>query len=96
MFKLNAYFTATAVAFLVSLPGFAAAQGDALDSGMLEELVVTGTSRARSAFDSPLTVTQFGEEELEALSSNSQADILRFVPGLKAEGGGGKLPPISL
>lgn len=57
----------------------------------LEEVVVTGTSRGRSEFNTPLAVTQFDESELRKYSSNSQADILRAVPGIKAEGGGGEV-----
>ncbi|RMF15622.1 MAG: TonB-dependent receptor [Alphaproteobacteria bacterium] len=61
------------------------------DVGEIEEIVVTGTSRLRSAFSAPLSVTQMNEEELSLYSFNSQADILRTVPGIRAEGGGGEV-----
>ncbi|MEM8490877.1 MAG: TonB-dependent receptor [Pseudomonadota bacterium] len=58
---------------------------------VLEEVVVTGTARARAEFDTPLTVTALDESDLNKYTSNSQADILRQVPGIKAEGGGGEV-----
>lgn len=58
----------------------------------LEEIVVTGTSVRRTAFETPLTVSSFSEEDLRTFSgSGSQADILQQIPGLKAEGGGGEV-----
>lgn len=57
----------------------------------LEEVVVTGTTLARTGFETPLSVSQLNEEDLMRLRANSQADILTTVPGLKAEGGGGEL-----
>ncbi len=57
----------------------------------LEEIVVTGTSRARRAFSAPNSVTLMDEEALSRYSFNSQADILRNIPGLRAEGGGGEV-----
>jgi len=56
-----------------------------------QEIVVTGTSKGRAAFNSPVVTTSFGGESLARLSSNSQADILASVPALKAEGGGGEV-----
>ncbi|MGH8236982.1 MAG: TonB-dependent receptor domain-containing protein, partial [Steroidobacteraceae bacterium] len=60
-------------------------------TSMLEEIVVTGTSIARSALDSPLSATSLNEEQLTRLTSNSQADILSSVPGIKTEGPGGEV-----
>jgi outer membrane receptor protein involved in Fe transport len=57
----------------------------------LEEIVVTGTSLARSAVDTPLAVTSFDEDRLAKLTASSQADILNSVPTIKAEGGGGEV-----
>ncbi len=57
----------------------------------LEEIIVTGTSRARRAFSAPNSVTLMDEETLSRYSFNSQADILRNIPGLRAEGGGGEV-----
>jgi iron complex outermembrane recepter protein len=61
------------------------------EGNQLEEIVVTGTSLARSAVDTPLAVTSFDEDRLAKLTSNSQADILNSVPTIKAEGGGGEV-----
>ena len=57
----------------------------------VEEVIVTGTARSRTSFDTPVQVTSFDEDLLRKVSSSSQADILRVVPGVKPEGGGGEV-----
>jgi outer membrane receptor protein involved in Fe transport len=57
----------------------------------METVVVTGTGVARTAHNSPISVTQVDKARLEKLTANSQADILATVKGLKAEGGGGEV-----
>src|SRR5689334_1725058 len=82
-----------AIAFM-TLPtaGRADDSDQSADEGApLEEVVVTGTSRARAAYDTPLAATTLDADRLSTLSSNSQADILNSVPTIKAEGGGGEV-----
>lgn len=57
----------------------------------LDEVVVTGSFTGRTQKASPMSITLIGTEQLQRLSSNSQADILRTVPGITAEGGGGEV-----
>jgi outer membrane cobalamin receptor len=57
----------------------------------LDDVVVTATFSERTQFNSPLSMTAVGAKQLQQLSSNSQADILRIVPGIHAEGGGGEV-----
>jgi iron complex outermembrane receptor protein len=57
----------------------------------LEEIVVTGTSLARTVLDTPLAATSIDEDRLARLTASSQADILNSVPTIKAEGGGGEV-----
>lgn len=57
----------------------------------LDEVVVTGTFTGRSQKNSPMSLTVLNGDQLARLSSNSQADILRTVPGITAEGGGGEV-----
>jgi len=61
------------------------------ESEDVEEVLITGTSLARAAHDTPLAATTFDEDKLQMLTSNSQADILSSVPTIKAEGGGGEV-----
>jgi iron complex outermembrane recepter protein len=56
-----------------------------------ETIVVTGTSLARAAFDTPLAVQTRDAHELARLGTSSQADILSSMPTIKAEGGGGEV-----
>ena len=82
-----------AVATLLPLPMLAFSQGnaDTDDEEALEEIIVTGTSKARASFVTPFSAAQLDEERLNNFTYNSQADLLRFVPGIKAEGGGGEV-----
>ncbi len=57
----------------------------------LDEIVVTGTFTGRSQKNSPMSLTVLNGKQLTRLSANSQADILRTVPGITAEGGGGEV-----
>ena len=57
----------------------------------LDAVVVTGTFAERSLFNSPQSLTRVDATQLSTLTANSQADILRTVPGIHAEGGGGEV-----
>ncbi len=61
------------------------------DALALDEVVVTGTFTGRTQKNSPMSLTVLNAAQLAKLSSNSQADILRTVPGITAEGGGGEV-----
>ncbi|HHB79635.1 MAG TPA: TonB-dependent receptor [Saprospiraceae bacterium] len=61
------------------------------DNMSLDEVVVTGTFGSRSQKESPISMTYLNSAQIEALATNSQADILRTVPGITAEGGGGEV-----
>ncbi|MFL6785270.1 MAG: TonB-dependent receptor domain-containing protein [Sphingomicrobium sp.] len=54
-------------------------------------IIITGTSRARAAFNTPLAVTSLGEARLQKIASSSQADILNTIPTLKGDAGGGEV-----
>lgn len=56
----------------------------------LDEIVLTASSTFRSQKQAPLSISSKGIKEITRLSANSQADILRDVPGITAEGGGGE------
>ncbi|KPF86726.1 hypothetical protein IP70_06060 [alpha proteobacterium AAP38] len=68
--------TTTALALLA---GPAIAQ----DSGLLEEIVVTGSRIARPAEQSPVPVTALGEAELSARGITSISDALSRLPALQ-------------
>jgi iron complex outermembrane recepter protein len=56
-----------------------------------ETIIITGTSVARAAFDTPLAVQTRDADELARLGTSSQADILNSIPTIKAEAGGGEV-----
>ncbi len=62
-----------------------------LDNLSLNEVVVTGTFSGRTQKESPMSMTMLNAARLQQLSSNSQADVLRTIPGITAEGGGGEV-----
>jgi outer membrane receptor protein involved in Fe transport len=61
------------------------------EAELTEEIVVTGTSAARAAVNTPLAVTSVEPERLARLPSSSQADVLNTVPTIKADAGGGEV-----
>lgn len=62
-----------------------------VDALGLSEVVITGTFSGRTQKDAPMSLTVIKGKQLQQLASNSQADILRTVPGITAEGGGGEV-----
>ncbi|MEM6347534.1 MAG: TonB-dependent receptor [Bacteroidota bacterium] len=61
------------------------------DNLSLDAVVITGTFGTRSQKNAPISMTYLSADKLQTLSSNSQADILRTIPGITAEGGGGEV-----
>lgn len=57
----------------------------------IETVVVTGTFATRTQKETPLSMTYLSSKKLTQLQANSQADVLRTVPGITAEGGGGEV-----
>ena len=56
-----------------------------------ETIIIIGTNVERRSHDSPIAITELNERQVQQISFTSQADILRHLPGIKAEGGGGEL-----
>lgn len=57
----------------------------------LSSLVVTATNSRRIQQAMPLSISSFNEAKIQKAKFNSNADILRGVPGITAEGGGGEV-----
>lgn len=76
----------------VELSGTTVSLAIVLEAGgsQLDEVVLTGSSTFRSQKQAPLSISSVKIKEITKLSANSQADILRTVPGITAEGGGGE------
>ena len=81
---------AGAASFCFAMP--ALAQDNSIDDEDMDTIIVTGTKTARTAQDTPLSVTTLDDSKLRTFAgSGSQADMLMQVPGLKLEGGGGEV-----
>ena len=57
----------------------------------LDEVVLTATSAKRSQKETPMSITSFGAKQLSQANMSSQADILKSVPGITTENGGGEV-----
>ncbi len=57
----------------------------------LETIVVTGTFSTRTQKETPMSLTYLSAKRIQQLAANSQSDILRTIPGIRAEGGGGEV-----
>lgn len=83
---------ACAVSLLFVAPVFAQEEGSDNQNGEeYENIVITGSSVARTEADTPAKTTLISQEEIANTGFSSQADILMTVPGIKVEGGGGEV-----
>lgn len=69
-----------ALAIVSALPGVAVAATD--------DMTVTATGNARSAFEAPMMVSVIDATDPENQTASSAADLLRHVPGLTLDGTG--------
>jgi len=60
----------------------------AANENVLEEILVTARNRAESLQDVPVTVSAFGEEELERFGVVALTDVGRLVPNMQIHSGG--------
>ena len=61
------------------------------DVMQMEGAIVTATRTERTQREATNSVSVLGAEEIQTITPNSQADILRSVPGVHTEGGGGEV-----
>ncbi len=59
-------------------------------SNTLDEVVLTSSATFRSQKNVPMSISSVKQSSITKISPNSQADIIRSVPGITAEGGGGE------
>jgi outer membrane receptor protein involved in Fe transport len=92
---------ATSFGFLAAFPVLAAEQGastppasappeNVSDGLSLEEVVVTATANRVSKMDSSVSVSTLDSSQLQQLQPTSAADVLRDIPGIRAEASGGE------
>ena len=61
------------------------------DIANLDQIIVTGTATSRKQKESTGSLTQLNARQLQATSGFSLADVLRVIPGVHAENGGGEV-----
>lgn len=84
--KTPFYRTTLAVAVLSAIGATAV---NAQESLMLEEVIVTGTIQGKSKMDTSLSVTTLSAARAEAFVPRGTVDVLRSIPGIRAEATGG-------
>lgn len=57
----------------------------------LGQIVVTASNSKRVQQVTPMSITILNETKIAKVKFNSQADVLRSIPGITAEGGGGEI-----
>jgi len=67
----------------------AAAEGDTPQKGN-EEVFSTGVAKGRDRLDSATSTSALKASEIDKIGARSVADILRTIPGIRAEAGGGE------
>ncbi len=68
------------------------AENDASDENfesVLEEVIITGTSRPTTKFESTMSVTAIPAAEVQKFAARSTAEIFRTIPGIQSESTGG-------
>lgn len=60
------------------------------EENSLDQVVLTASSTFRSQKNTPMSISSVKQKDITKLSANSQADVLRSIPGITAEGGGGE------
>lgn len=80
----------TAPALAQTAPAAEAAKEDPNDTLKLERIVVTGTSTARSKMKSSISASTLDLEQIQKSGATSAAEVLRSVPGIRAESSGGE------
>ena len=68
-----------------------ATPGESAREKRLEEVLVTGSPKAKTEVQTAYSTTSLNAIEIERANTNSLADIVRSVPGVTAEGGGGSV-----
>ena len=82
-----------AAAALLPLVGAQAQTAPAQPAGdglKLDQVVITGTSTARSKMQQSVSVSTIGSEQIATSGALSAAELLRTVPGVRSESSGGE------
>ena len=74
-------------------PPVAATDASAANTNTLDEVVVTATAQSTRKLDASFQVTTASLEEIHNVDPSSSADLLKIVPSVWAESGGGQAGP---
>ncbi|RVT49426.1 TonB-dependent receptor [Rubrivivax albus] len=97
--RLAALMAASSAVALLSAPAFgqdkkaedakAAEEAAKADGLNLERIVITATSVAKSKMRSSVSVTDIGGDQVQDLGARSEAEVLKLIPGIRAESSAG-------
>ncbi len=80
----------TAVAAETAAPATTAEAAAPADGLKLERVVVTGTARGQSKMKTSVSVSTMDDDAITRAAPTSAAELLRSIPGLRAESSGGE------
>ncbi len=60
-----------------------------LDTSLVGDIVVTATRNAQSAYDTPVSISRIGGDDVAQIGAKHQADLLNQVPGAYVQRGSG-------
>jgi len=89
--KRSTLFSAISASLAATYGGAADAQdqqGEAADSGALEEVIVTARKREENIQDIPQSIQAFSQVEIERSGIDSLQDVAKFVPAMTVVGAG--------
>jgi len=78
--------------FLFPATTIQAQDADAETSGLLEEVIVTARKREESLQDVPVTISVFGQQDIEAANLRNLNDISNLTPGFQFQNQGNQQP----
>ena len=75
-----------------SVPAFAQDQEAASDEAAESDnvIIVTAVARGQNRLESSVSVSSIGAEQIADLAPPSSADLIRQIPGIRAEASGGE------
>ncbi|WP_422015827.1 TonB-dependent receptor [Roseateles sp.] len=88
--SLHPFAAAVALALLATQTQAQQAAADTGDGLKLDAVVVTGSSSAKSKMRSSVAISTIESEGVTAVTAASATDVLRAVPGIRAEASGGE------
>ncbi|MDZ7588352.1 MAG: TonB-dependent receptor [Parasphingorhabdus sp.] len=88
--KIRALLIASTALSIFATPAFAQDDTAAAADDSADTIVVTGVARGQNRLDASVSTTSIGEAQILQSAPRSAAELLRSIPGIRAESSGGE------